>query len=160
MEHTLPFTQYSSQRTALDAIERQTPEDPHAPITLSGPSPFEIPQAIDAEIVSDTHVMFRFHYPNDEPPEDDLRLPEEDRAIKILLAKHTKKVLELHLLDPLRQLAVPGSFFHPRMIAEWIEPLPAEAFNAAVRNAAIVGRILSDMPDSFRHTLSLALDRP
>lgn len=157
---TIPYREYSPQETQRQEIAAvQHTESPGAS-SFSGPSLFDVPDSVEFAVQPGDLLEVRFGYPNDEPAERSLRALSGDGRTLALLGHHTKKILALRMQDASRRLFEGGVHLDTSGMHEWVSALPAEAFNACVRNASVITSIMKALPRDFRRELFRHLRAP
>lgn len=123
---------------------------------LVGPSPFEVPESIEAEIASPDSMTLRFWYPNDEVPEEHIRAASKDGSISCRLGRETKKILEVILTGDLVKLLDRGIRLDTAHFLDIGQDSP-RARNTFRQNLSVVKLILESIPPEFSGQLESAI---
>lgn len=158
MSH-LSLANYTSANAFLKAFRdhRSGDASAQAGTVLTGPSPSEIPDAVEVSADSPTQVVIRFAYPNLEAPKDRQFKASGDGTIMLTLGEKTGKILEISLTgDVARTLERPIQL-DTNLVTVELGEVPRLTANAFLRNASVVATILSDLPPEFRKAIQAEL---
>lgn len=158
MVSTLPYPSYSTATGFKESLETERASRISTGTVRAGLSPSDTPDAVELQVHPDGKVVMRLSYPNLEPPELELRAASLDGTLSVLLARNTRKVLEVHCSSALSRLLTRGPFIEPSMISDWISGLPAHAYKTSLRSALLAEFLLKQMPGSLRKDLIAALN--
>lgn len=149
---SLPYEEYAPEVLVREFLLESAP-GAASPGSYFGLSPFEIPESVTVELSSDDRCVFRFSYPNTEPPELSARVVPSDSRISLLLAQHTKKILEVTVTEARGRLRDKNLELDVGVFHDLARQLPAEAVKACLRNSALIRIILFQMPVPFREEI-------
>jgi hypothetical protein len=120
---------------------------------LVGPSPFEIPESVEASVDSPNQMTFRFWYPNAELAETEERAASHDGTITCKLARETKKILEVTLHGDVLELVNGGIDLKPQYFASISQSATLQTRNAFEQNLHVIRSILGSIPEQFHREL-------
>ena len=145
---TLVYEDYAPAQFVREFTLRTEPTDA-AKAFVSGLSPFDVPETVAVELLSDNQCIFRFTYPNSEPADVGRKvLP--DRNVSIVLGKHTRKILEVHVSHARETLSRGNIDLGLPAFVELARTLPTQVAKASFRNSILIRAVLLQMPERFR----------
>jgi len=157
---TISYAEYRREMAKLDADSQTERGARGATEDYESLSWFDVPVAVDVDLSPQyDRCIFRFVYSDAEAPEDGPREVPSNPSVLIRLGKHSRKILEIHLLSAREALKGNGPIFDPDLVLTWVPTLPPRVGKVLERNARVIAGILEEMPSALRARLIRELEK-
>jgi len=153
MTTTVPYFGYSVKQGFSDSLEEEPSNHAGEQTTRAALSPSDTPDAAVIEVAEGNTIRLILHYSNREPSETEWRRASPDGAVRVLLGKITRKVLEVECANALEVLAHKSPVIDPEVLVEWTSGLPAHAYKTSLRSSLLASHLLESMPKVTRKTV-------
>lgn len=157
---TISYAEYRREMAKLDADSQEERGARGAPEDYDGLSWFDVPVAVDVDLLPQyDRCIFRFVYSDAEAPEDGPRELPSNSSVLVRLGRHSRKILEIHLLNAREALKGSDPIFDADLVLAWVPKLPPRVGKVLARNARVIAGILEEMPSALRARLVSELER-
>lgn len=120
---------------------------------VAGLSPFDVPVSVKIEITPSGEAIFVYAYPDSEVAEKNALQWPGLTGVGAVLGVYSRRILRLQVSAADMLLNAGPLRLDPRSAWAWFAEESTEIQLAGSRNAEVISRIMSEMPDSVRQAV-------
>src|ERR1700722_2693120 len=144
MTTTFALPDYSFASAMSRALSK--PSYSVAGTSYSGPSPFEVPEAVEITLERGDNLTFQFSYSDQEKSEGCDRPASTDGCVTVQLGAKTKKILQIRFRGDVEKRLQTNLAIDIALVVPTTEQLPKQSANSFRQNAIVIQSILTSIP--------------